>query len=251
VQNIRTMSLAPQSRLPGIIGGVGPKAGIDLQNRIFAIRHAQGARRDQDHIRYLLDSNCQIPDRTEAILRGGTSPVQAMRDSVGRLLKGGASFIGIPCNTAHVFLPEVQKAFPETQFLHMIREVMRDLKRRGVKTAGLLSTAGTAASGVYQKAGEGEGIGILTPDRKGIERVMSAIYDPDAGIKAGFERTDRNVELFLGEIRKLSKQGIEAVIMGCTEIPLCLRSEDTELPLVDPTQVLAEAIVREATAKEM
>ena len=90
----------------GILGGMGPLATADLLRKIVLVTRAE---KDGDHVRVYIDDNPRIPDRTAAILSGGESPLPQMTDSLEKLEKCGASCIIMPCNTAHYFLPELQK----------------------------------------------------------------------------------------------------------------------------------------------
>ncbi len=230
----------------GIIGGVGPSATVDLYRLIIKNTPAE---KDQEHLRVLIDSHPQIPDRTKAILENGESPVEAMLESAQILESAGVDFLAIPCNTAHYFLPDLVEKV-DIPFVNMIEETAKFLKKNGVSSAGLLSTSGTAKTGIYQKELDRLNIKTVVPSEEGIEKEMKAIYGEE-GIKAGvkFEKSQLNRDLFKEVVEELGTENIEAVIMGCTEIPLCLDKEVLsewgmkDLILVNPTEVLAKAII--------
>ena len=104
------------SKTIGILGGMGPLATADLFRKITCLTKASC---DNDHIRVYIDSNARIPDRTAAILSGGTNPVPEMTSALRHLEACGADCIIMPCNTAHYFLPQLQ-AKTETPFLSML-----------------------------------------------------------------------------------------------------------------------------------
>lgn len=224
----------------GIIGGLGPSATADLYQLIIKNTNAH---KDQDHLRILIDSNPQIPDRTAAILNGGQSSAPRMIESAKLLENAGADYLAVPCNTAHYFIPEVQKAI-NIPFINMIEETAKIIKSRGYTKAGLLSTSGTAKTGIYQNTLSQLSIETIVPSEQNIAKEMEAIYG-DEGIKAGkdFEKSAHNKNLFIEVIAELKAQGAQCIIMGCTEIPLCLESVDSSLPLINPTEVLAKAII--------
>ena len=89
----------------GILGGMGPAATADLYAKIVALTDAAS---DGEHIRTIIDSNVNIPDRTAAILSGGESPLEEMESALDNLACSGAEVIIIPCNTAHYFLPALK-----------------------------------------------------------------------------------------------------------------------------------------------
>jgi len=224
----------------GIIGGLGPSATADLYQLI--IKHSKAAK-DQDHLRLLIDSNPQIPDRTAAILHGGESSAPQMIESARLLETAGADYLAVPCNTAHYFIPEVEKAV-KIPFINMIEETAKLIRSLGYTKAGLLSTSGTAKTGIYQDTLSALEIETIIPTEMDIAKEMEAIYG-EQGIKAGkdFEKSAHNKTLFSEVISALKKQGAQCIIMGCTEIPLCLEAKDSPLPLINPTEVLAKAII--------
>ena len=82
----------------GILGGMGPAATADLFTKIINNTEA-GC--DQEHLHVIIDSNTNIPDRTEALIHGGADPTEQMTQSARRLAEAGAELIVMPCNTAH------------------------------------------------------------------------------------------------------------------------------------------------------
>ncbi|MBM3420137.1 MAG: amino acid racemase [Bacteroidetes bacterium] len=228
-------------KICGIIGGVGPSATVQLMRDII---ENTPARRDQDHVRLIVDNHPQIPDRTEHLLQGGASPVPLLAGSVRLLMNAGADFIACPCNTAHHFLRPMA-AEMGFELIDMIEVTVRHLSASGVRVAGLLSTSGTAKTGIYQETGKRFGVEILSPSGSGINDVMEAVYGVK-GIKAGprYEKSRRNRQLLQGVAGQFEEKGIDVVIMGCTEIPLSMRRKDTRMELVNPTELLAREIVR-------
>ena len=226
-----------------ILGGMGPEATADLYMRII---RATPAARDQDHPRVIIYSNSKVPDRTAAIQGTGPSPLPELIRAGKRLEEAGADFLIMPCNTAHHFLPELQKEL-RVPVLDMIKLAAAKAKAEhpDVKKAGLLATDGTLGSGLYLDAYASVGIQITEPPPDVQSEVMRAIY---TFIKA------RN----LGEGRKilhdaadrLVAAGAEMVICGCTEVSLVLKEGDVPVPVQDPLQVLAEEAVAMALPKE-
>ena len=145
----------------GILGGMGPLATVDLYRKIVLLTKADC---DNAHLRVYIDGNAQIPDRTAAILSGGADPVPEMLSALRHLEACGADCIIMPCNTAHYFLPRLQRetAIP---FISMPAETARACARQYPgKTACILATRGTLASGLYNAALESEGVSYLLPE---------------------------------------------------------------------------------------
>ncbi|QUL99735.1 MAG: amino acid racemase [Candidatus Fermentithermobacillus carboniphilus] len=216
---------------------MGPEATCDLFLKIIK---STPARKDQDHIRVIIDSNPEIPDRTAYILGKGTDPRPYLIATAKNVEKAGASFIAIPCNTAHYFYDDIRSAV-SIPVLHIMKEVARSVKGK-VKKAGLLASTGTVKTGLYERALNEVGIEMIVPEGRDQDKVMEAIYL----VKAGKLEEAKAIVLEQGKL--LVSQGVEVVIAGCTEIPLILRDGDLPVAVIDATKILAEACVREALA---
>lgn len=228
----------------GIIGGMGPAATADLLKKITDMTDADC---DQEHIHILIDSNTRIPDRTAAILHGGEDPVPEMLASARRLESMGADLLIMPCNTAHWFLPVLEKEV-DIPFLNMPVETARLLRERGVETAAVLATDGTVQSGLYEEALRAEGILAIYPDDYQQSTIMNLIY---GYIKRGILNP---AELPRDEMididNDLRSRGAQALLLACTELPVAFGIMGLyEDDCVDPTAVLASAAIRAAGAE--
>ena len=139
----------------GILGGMGPLATADLYRKIIEQTKADCG---SDHIRVYIDGNAAIPDRTAAILHGGEDPVPEMLSALRHLEACGADCIIMPCNTAHYFLPRLQKEtlIPILDMQKITARVCRE--RFPGKTAAILATDGSIQSGLFDRALDAEGI---------------------------------------------------------------------------------------------
>lgn len=191
--------------------------------------------------------NPRTPDRTLAIKGEVDSPIPFLEGSAKMLKKLGADYFGVPCNTAHYFLPEVTKGL-DLPLVGMIEKTAERVRKEGVKVAGLLATTGTVRTGLYQKALEKEGIRVLIPPEDEQEKsVMEAIYGK-GGIKAGVTKGQPS-DLLHGSAYALMKRGAECIIAGCTEIPIVLtesklRKGGREAIVIDPSRILAEELAK-------
>ena len=226
-------------KIIGILGGMGPEATIDLFYKIIKLTPAK---KDQDHLRIIIDNNPKIPDRTAAILGKGEDPLPALRETAQNLEKAGADFIIIPCNTAHYFLPSIQESV-KIPILNMIEETAKETQQRipQIKKVGLLASIGTYKTEIYHQQFKKYNIEVIYPNEKDKEEVMKAIYAVKAGDLS--EEVKKNI---ISIAQKLIDKGAEAIIAGCTEIPLILKERDVSAPIIDPTQVLAKAAVQKA-----
>ena len=226
-------------KIIGILGGMGPEATIDLFYKIIKFTPAE---KDQDHLRIIIDNNPKIPDRTAAILGKGEDPLPALQESARNLEKAGADFIIIPCNTAHYFLSLIQESV-KIPILNMIEETAKETQKKipSIKKVGLLASIGTYKTDIYHQHFKKYNIKVISPEEKDKEEVMKVIYAVKAGNLS--EGIKKNI---LKIAQKLVDKGAEAIIVGCTEIPLILKEGDISVPIIDPTQVLAKAAVQKA-----
>ena len=231
--------LCMDEKVIGILGGMGPEATADLYFRIIK---ATPAERDQEHIRTVIYSNPKIPDRTEAILGGGESPIHLLVETARKLEEAGVGFIIIPCNTAHYFIDQVQSRV-KVPVINMVVETARYVLRvfPDVHKVGLLSTDGTMKTGLYQDTFNSEKLMVLTPEPEMQEVTMRAIFNH---IKSGDLDTGR--VLLLDAAEHLIDMGAEILVNGCTEISLVIKNGDLKIPVVDPLQIIAEYSVEVA-----
>jgi len=229
-----------EKKIIGVIGGMGPLATVDLYRKI--VEHTD-ADCDQAHVRTIIDSNTNIPDRTAALLSGGESPVKELQSSARLLEQAGAQVLVMPCNTAHCFYDAVQ-ACVGVPILNMIELTVQALKRQSISRAGLLATDGTVQSGIYQKHFEASGIELLLPDPEDQAAIMDMIY---RGVKAGCAYYDTSC--VRSALDRLLACGAQTLILGCTELPPAFEMYGLNYPDIDPTLELALAAISAAGGK--
>lgn len=228
-----------QEKIVGILGGIGPEATATLFMKIIK---STPVKKDQDHLRIVIDNNPKIPNRTLAILGRGKSPLKQLQETLHNLEKAGAEIIAMPCNTAHYNYSELQES-TNLPIINIISETIAYIRQNfpDIKRVGLLASAGVMEAGIYHKAvGKLE---LIIPDENEQRIVVKAIH----GIKIGTRRKPRSNILTIA--KALVEKGAEAIIAGCTEIPLVLNQKDLSVPLIDTLQVLASAVVREASKR--
>ncbi|NQU08999.1 MAG: aspartate/glutamate racemase family protein [Candidatus Abyssubacteria bacterium] len=246
--------------LIGIVGGVGPYAGLDLAEKIF---DQTRARTDQEHLSVvLLSLPGEIEDRTEFILgRTQINPAVAMVEVIRKLEQMGATVMGIPCNTAHapqifdVMLEKLRQAGSKVELVHMIEEVVKFIREKHprARNVGVLCTTGTYSAKVYPRVLEREGMNVLLPDESLQEEIHAAICDPKYGVKAcSNPPTDMAKNKFLDAIAFFRKQGARVIVLGCTEIPIAIKEKEIEnTPIIDPTLILARALIKRVAPEKL
>lgn len=224
----------------GVLGGMGPEATVHFMSEVIAMTPASG---DRDHIRMLVDSNPQVPDRQDAI-RGNDTAVRAELVSMGQQLEAsGADFLVMPCNTAHAFVDDAIQSV-SIPFVHIIRETVKEIENAypQVERVGILATDACLLAGVYQNELRAKGKTAILLGTEDQQMCMSLI----ASIKAG--DTGSQVRHKMADLaERLVASGADAVIAGCTEIPLVLENSGIKAPLISSTAVLAKRTVAFAT----
>ncbi len=225
----------------GVLGGMGPDATAAFFSMLVRL---DAAPTDQDHLQIIVDSNTSIPDRTAHLLGSGADPLPEMLASARRLSVAGADVAGMPCMTAHAFLPLLRRhttltilsAFEETR-------AALDGFSAPVRKLGILGTIGTKRTRLFETFIPNRE--ILWP-REEIHRakVMEAIYGKH-GIKAGNLGSEPH-ELLMEAATALIAAGAEAIVGGCTEVPLALSQRDFDIPFIDPMEFLARALIAAA-----
>ncbi len=219
-------------KIAGVLGGMGPLATIDLLNKIIKYTDAK---KDSDHVHTLADNYTEIPDRTAYILGQGENPEKHLIDSALKLEAMGASFIVMPCNTAHYFYEKVSGAV-KIPFINMIDEVAKELD--GVEKVGLLATKGTYKGHIYEDIFNKYGIEVEVPPIDLQEIVTDLIYR----VKEGKDNIDQvPIDQVLNYFSDL---GIDKIILGCTELPVAFEKLKIEGEFLDPTKILAVSTIR-------
>ena len=225
--------MTKKNRIVGVLGGMGPDATVDFMSKVIA---ATSAEKDQDHAHMIVDHNPKVPNRQAAILNGGEDPGAALAEMAGRLESAGADFLVIPCNTAYVFRNSVT-AVVGIPLLSIIDETIAAITERcpGAKAVGVLATDGCLRANVYQEALAKKDIKAVLPAEDELGEVMGLIER----IKGG-EQSATIASEIVGLANALVERGAQAVIAGCTEIPLVLNGAMIDVPLISSTDVLAE-----------
>lgn len=250
-----------QTPIIGIVGGVGPYAGLDIVQKIFDQTIANS---DQDHLPVaMLSLSEQILDRTEYLEgRVKENPGYALAQVLLKLEQIGAEVAGIPCNTAHapqifqLIEAELLKNNSQLKLFHLIEECIKYIQNRyaDMKSIGVLSTTGTWRFRLYTDLLQSKGLTPIVPTEQQQHQVVHpAIYDPNYGIKAqSFPVSARAKNDLLQAIRDLRAKGAEAIILGCTELPLAFQENSVEgIPLIDPTRILAQALIKEVAPEKL
>ena len=242
-------------KIIGIVGGVGPYAGLDLAQKILDNTQATS---DQQHLPIaLLSLPHKIQDRTAFLLgKTKTNPADAIFKILEKLEQIGASVAAIPCNTMHsqpifdAILEKLKSSESNIKLINMVAETVEFTRKNHpkIKNIGLLCTIGTAKTNLYQQYFKPPDFNIILPDEAAQQDLVhKAIYDINEGIKAKSNPVTKAArEKLLQAVHHLQEKAAEAVILGCTEIPLAVSDKKIgETIIIDPTLILARALIQQ------
>jgi aspartate racemase len=193
------------------------------------------------HPEVSMHTHC-LADHMEAIRRDDWQAVaEIMLSSARKLQAAGADFLICPDNTCHIAFPLVAKESP-LPWLHIAEVVATEAKAKGFRRIGILGTRYTMEGPVYPEKLGALGLEYRAPRPAEIDRLDGIIFDEL--VNGRF--TGESLRFFQQEIAALREQGCDAVILGCTEIPLLVPPEASPLPTLDSTRLLARAAVEHA-----
>lgn len=239
----------------GVVGGMGPFAGLNL---VESIHDQTKAKNDQDHLSVaLLSCPSKIVDRTSFILgESSINPAFGIADVIEKLYKMGADIISIACITSHsdviynVLLEELNKRQIEVKMVNMLNETCLYLKEHflHLNKIGILSTTGTYKTGIYQKLLSNIGLKVVVPEMEFQEKVIhNCIYNPEFGIKStGSKVSQEALKLFNQAIEYFKNEGVDNILLGCTEFSYLVSRFGIENKLfIDPVKIVARRLVIE------
>jgi aspartate racemase len=161
--------------------------------------------------------------------------------SVEIVARAGADFAICPANTAHLAFEYLKSRSP-IPWLHIVDVVAEAAEDQGFARVGVLGTRFLMEASLYGDNLSPRGIEVVVPGPEHRERVNALIFGEL--VRGIFKNSTK--EYFRSLVVELAGSGCDAVVMGCTEIPLILRPEDVETPLLDSTRLLARAALNEA-----
>lgn len=228
----------------GMIGGMSwESSSLYYQIINQTARERLGGLHSADSLMYSFDFH-----EIEALQHAGQWD-EATRRMVGaaqRLERGGADFIIICTNTMHKMFADVQAAV-NIPLLHIADPTAEAIKARGFTRVGLLATAYTMEQDFYKgRLTDKHGLDVIVPDKSERQQVHEIIYNE---LCVGVIKPESKAA-YLRIIDGLAARGAQAIILGCTEITLLVKQEDTSIPLFDTTYLHAVAAVDYALAGE-
>jgi aspartate racemase len=226
-------------KILGVLGGMGPLASAHFMLRLTLLTPAEF---DQDHIPAVLWSDPRVPARVAGQRATGPDPLPWLVHGLHGLERAGCGAVAIPCNLAHVWI-DGMRAATGLPILHIVDAAAEELRRQTVPPGpvGVLGTAETLRVRLYQNRLEAQGRPCLVPtDAEMADFVIPAIAD----VKAN--RVGDAYAPLAEIVARLRDRGAQAVVLGCTELPLAILAGPYQalgVPIVDTIDALARAAI--------
>ena len=221
----------------GIVGGMGSYATLNFFSRLLAYFPAE---REWDRPRIIIDNYCTMPSRVRALIykEKYKEVYMALANSIKLLIDGGATDIVLVCNTAHCFLKDIFKLYPEYKnyVIDIIALCARELNRGGWKEIYLIATEGTVQTNIYTEALQRYGIQAILPSKK-----------EQAEIRKYIEAVKQNKitqEIKMDFAQFIYEIECKQILLGCTEIPVLCQSMDKIInkTIIDPLEYVCKEL---------
>ena len=228
----------------GIIGGIGPESTVDYYKLIISAFHGEQADFGYPEIIIYsanLSSLMKILDAKDwGVL------TDWLLEKVIALKKAGAEFAVIGSNTPHIVFDKVRSRSP-IPMLSIVEETCKNAQKRGFKKLGLLGTRFTMESDFFKKPFIENEMAVVVPEKADQEVIHHRLLSE---IELGIIKDSTREELLSIVKKMIDKHMIDALILGCTELPLILTKDEFGIPFLNTTAIHAESIVKYCIGKE-
>lgn len=224
-------------KVPGIIGGVGPASTLDYYNDL--INGFRTITKDNSYPNILIKSIDMTLMLSFLDANNYDGLVVFLKNHVQNLKDAGADFAAIASNTPHIVFEELSKVSP-LPLVSIVESTCQYAKEKDYEKVLILGTKFTMQSTLYTSAFERYGIKAIVPSSSDIEKVHSLIFPKlEDGIVVPEDKEDM---IFLSN-RICKEQNIDAVVLGCTEIPIMIKEGDLDCPILNTTQIHTKSIL--------
>jgi aspartate racemase len=223
----------------GIIGGIGPASTLDYYGGIIGGVRERSA--SEDYPKLTIES-VNMTEMIGYVAAGDRVKLtELLLSSIHHLAAAGADFAAIASNTPHIVFKEVSARSP-LPLLSIVEETCRAAVQARVQRAAVLGTLFTMQSGLYTEAFERAGIKAFVPDERTQNEVYGIIFP---NLENGLVLPSEKDKLLKIAGKFCEEVGADALVLGCTELPLAIKPGDLDIPLLDKAKIHIDAIIRE------
>ena len=227
------MNIKPSKKI-GVLGGAGPAATAKFFSDLICVAQKKyGAVQDTDFPDIYL-YNMPMKGFSETGFSDLNLVKKQLITGIKEIEKLGADFIVLPCNTVHFFINEMRDAI-NIPIISIIEVTIEEIKDKKYKKIGILSSTSTKILELYKKPIEKSNVSVLITSSEEqilLDKVVLAVM---AGIQGSKEK-----EIMKIIIERMKNEGAEAIILGCTELPLAITQSDSNIPLISTISVLVD-----------
>ncbi|MCX7746921.1 MAG: amino acid racemase [Clostridia bacterium] len=223
----------------GIVGGIGPESTVDYYKR--TIHEYQKMKKDGSYPQIVVDS-IDMKEMLYYIERKELSSlVNMLMSALKNLSNAGADFAVIASNTPHVVYDAV-KELSSIPVLSIVEETAKKAKELNLKRVGLLGTAFTMKESFYKNGLLKYKIDIVVPDESEQATIHEKIFSE---LEMGIVKIETKNEFLKIIKRMIVEDSIEGLVLGCTELPLILKSGDSDVLILDTVEIHVQSIIRQ------
>lgn len=225
-----------KKKMIGILGGMGPEASVYFYHLLIEIAQEKyAAVQDTDYPPVVI-YNLPLDDFDETGIRNAESVRTQLIEGVQKLESFGAQYIVIACNTVHQFYAEMQGAV-SIPIINIVSETAAEALRRGYTKVLLLTSESTNRSGLYRDACESVGLSTISVDGGDQEKLNEIILHVMAGTQGAAD-----IQTVDAIVKKTEGSG-EAILLGCTELPLAVQEGDLDIPVLNSNRIALEVVL--------
>jgi len=221
----------------GIIGGLGPESTVEYYKRI--VDGYRKIKNDGSYPKIIIESI----DMTEMLgyvnNRDYDGLVCLLAGTLNNLKTAGADFAVISSNTPHIVFDKLEKISP-IQLISIVEEAGRKAQKLKLKKVGLLGTSSTMKENFYGDVFKKWNIDVVVPDINDQEYIQQIIFSE---LEFGIVKAETKKGLIEIIKRMVTEDGIDGVILGCTELPLILQNKDMDIPFIDTVDEHVKSII--------
>ena len=227
----------------GLVGGIGPESTVDYYKGIL---DGYRKRSTDDNYPLMIIDSLNLTEMYSLVSNKQWKEfANRFVSSIKSLAAGGADFAVMAANTAHIVFDEVNRQSP-LPLISIVEETCKYAKEKKCKRVVVFGTAFTMSSGLYSDAFAKYGIDAFVPMEDEQKAIHNIIFP---NLQAGIVLPEEKKTMLQIANRMLSEKSAEALILGCTELPLIIKNNDVSALVLDTTQIHIDAIVNHLIAQ--
>ena len=222
----------------GIIGGLGPEATVDYYKEIINAFKGSGKALNYPEILIYSVTMSEFIDLMNDKKYGEAATL--LLEKLDALKRAGADFAALTANTPHLMFDEISKQ-STLPLISIVEATCKEFMRRGLKRPGLIGTGFTMNATFYQDVFKRHNVEVVVPDKADKELINFKLFSE---IELGVFKDETRLQLIEIIEKMVKTNGIDSLILGCTEFPLILTEKEyAGIPMLNTTKIHVEAIV--------